>query len=367
MGLGRGIRRGAGPLRLPWGWAPYIVVLSPGVCRGAGPLRSPWGWAPEVAVGPGPCNRRGAGAGIRRWAGPWKSSWGWCICRCVGVDGPCVSSYPHGVSLSLKQPRHDRRDLGAFAAVWERMGFVSPRTPMGIPYPPSGPGRTGGFGCIRRCVGVDGPCVSSYPHGAALSPKRPKQDQRDSGVCAAVWNGWVGVSSYPHVASLSPKRPRQDRRDSGVSAAVSRWMGYMSPRTPAGRRYPPSGLGTTGGTRVSPPLCGSGWALCLLVPPRGIPIPEMAQVGPVGLGCIRPCVGVDGLRVSSYPHGASLSPKQPRQDRRDSGVSAALWGWLGPVHTLFLHRASLSLIGPRRTGGNRLFPPQCGGTKRATR
>ena len=60
-----------------------------------------------------------------------------------GVDGPYVSSYSHGASLSPKRPRQDRRDSGVSAAVWEWMGLVSPRTPTGRPYPPSGPGRMG--------------------------------------------------------------------------------------------------------------------------------------------------------------------------------------------------------------------------------
>ena len=43
-----------------------------------------------------------------------------------------------------------------------------------------------------------------------------------------------------------------------------------------------------------PPLCGSGWTLCILVLPRGVAIPQAAQAGPEGLGCIRRCVGVAG-------------------------------------------------------------------------
>ena len=38
----------------------------------------------------------------------------------------------------------------------------------------------------------------------------------------------------------------------------------------------------------------------------------------------------------------SLSPKRPRHDRWDSGVSAVVWEWLGPMHTSFSHGASLS-------------------------
>ena len=43
-----------------------------------------------------------------------------------------------------------------------------------------------------------------------------------------------------------------------------------------------------------------------------------------------------------FSHGAPLSPKRSRQDQRDSVVSAAVWGWLDLVHTWFSHGASLS-------------------------
>ena len=51
-----------------------------------------------------------------------------------------------------------------------------------------------------------------------------------------------------------------------------------------------------------------------------------------------------------FSQGASLSPKRPTHDRRDSGVSAAEWEWLTPVHTWFSHGESLSA---RRPGQDR--------------
>ena len=52
---------------------------------------------------------------------------------------------PHGASLSPKRPWQDRRDLGVSAAVWGEKGTTSiPDPPKGRPYPPDGPGRTGG-------------------------------------------------------------------------------------------------------------------------------------------------------------------------------------------------------------------------------
>ena len=205
-----------------------------------------------------------------------------------------VSSYPHGAPLSPKGPNQDRRDSGVSAAVWGWMVCVSPRTPTGRPYPPRGPTRTGGTRVYPPlCGGGWCACLLVSPRGVPI-PQAAQAGLQGLGCI----RGCVGVE------------------------------GVVSPRTPTGRPYPPSGAGRTGGTRVYPPLCGGGWCACLLVPPRGAPIPQTAQAGPEGLGCIRGCVGVDGVRVSSYPHGASLSPKRPNQDRRDWGVSAAVWGWM---------------------------------------
>ena len=41
--------------------------------------------------------------------------------------------------------------------------------------------------------------------------------------------------------------------------------------------------------------------------PTGRPYPSVAQAGPEGLGCNRPCVGEGPLHVPPNPHGASLS------------------------------------------------------------
>ena len=74
------------------------------------------------------------------------------------------------------------------------------------------------------------PTRNLFSHGASQSPKRPMQNQRDSGVSAVVWE-WLRLvrTLFSHRASLSPKRPRQDRRDSGVSAAVWEWRDLVSP------------------------------------------------------------------------------------------------------------------------------------------
>ena len=63
------------------------------------------------------------------------------------------------------------------------------------------------------------------PHDASLTPKRPRQDQRDSCVSASVWGG-KGRSIIPKLPTgrpYPPNGPDRTRGDSGVSAAV--WGG----------------------------------------------------------------------------------------------------------------------------------------------
>ena len=159
---------------------------------------------------------------------------------------------------------------------------------------------------------------TSFSHGASLSLKRPMHHRMNSGVSAAVWE-WLGPmhTSFSQGASLSLKRPRQDRRNSAVSTDVWGWLDLVYPPSPTGRPYSPSGPSTTEGTQVYPPLCGNCGTLCIVVLPRGVPIPQAAQARPEGLGFIRGCVGVGGPMRTTFSHGASLSPKRARQDRRD--------------------------------------------------
>ena len=244
----------------------------------------------------------------------------------MGVDGSCVTSYSNGASLASKQPREDCRDSGASAAVWEWMRSVSPRTPTGRPYAPSGPGRTPGtrvypplcgsgfflcllvlpratpipqtaqrgvdeLGCNRRSGGFAGPDVLSCFNRAPICPERPRLSRRDWGASPAVWElmGFVSPRT-PTARPLCPKRPRQQLRDWGASAAVWDLMGSVCPCTPTGRPHPPNSPDRTVETQVHPPLCRTGLNLCLLVLPGGLPMPNAAQAGLEELGCIRRCV-----------------------------------------------------------------------------
>ena len=65
--------------------------------------------------------------------------------------------------------------------------------------------------------------------------------------------------------------------------------------------------------------------------------------------------------VSSKPPRGVPIPPRPKQGRRDSGVSAAVWGVGGVVPPQNPHGESLSPRGPSRAGGTRVYPPLCGG------
>ena len=139
---------------------------------------------------------------------------------------------------------------------WTLRILVLPRC---VPIPQAAHAGPEGLGCMCRCVGVAGPCVSSFlvlPRGVRI----------------------------PQAAEAKPEGLGCIRRCVGVAGPYA-----------------------------------------YLVIPRGVPI---HQAAPEGLGCIRRCVGVAGSCVCSFSHGAPLSPKRPRQDRGNSGVSAAMWEWL---------------------------------------
>ena len=165
-------------------------------------------------------------------------------------------------------------------------------------------------------------------------------------------------------------------------------------RSPTGCRYPPSGPGSTGGTRVYLPLCGSWWTMCILVLPRAVLIPHMARAGLEGLECIRHCVRVCGPCVFWVPTGHPYPPcgpgrsggtqvypplcgsrravaylvlsrgvpipQYPRQDRRDLGASAAVWEWLDLVYPRSPTGRPYPQRGPGKTRGTRVYPPLCG-------
>ena len=64
--------------------------------------------------------------------------------------------------------------------------------------------------------------------------------------------------------------------------------------------------------------------------PTGRPYPSAARAGPEGLGCNRRCVGGGPDCVPPKPPQGFPIPPRPRQDRRDSGVTAVVQGGTSP-------------------------------------
>ena len=65
-----------------------------------------------------------------------------------------------------------------------------PVLPCGVPIPQAARIGPDGLGCIRRCVGVAAPCVSSFSHGASLSrsgPGRPGGTRVYLLLCGSGW------------------------------------------------------------------------------------------------------------------------------------------------------------------------------------
>ena len=138
--------------------------------------------------------------------------------------------------------------------------------------------------------------------------------------------GWCGVSSKAPRGVPIPPWPKQDRRNSGVSAAPWGWTVWCLLKTHTGLSL--RGPSRTGGNQVYPPLCEGEWCSVSSKPPRGVPIPP-----------------------------------RPRQDRRDSSVSAAVWGWMVRVSPKTPMGRPYPTNGPGRTGGTRVYPPLCGGER----
>ena len=126
------------------------------------------------------------------------------------------------------------------------------------------------------------------------------------------------------------------------------------PQIPTGRPYPSAAQAGPEGLGCNRRCVGEGPLRVPTKTPTGRPYPSAAQAGPEGLGCSRRCVGEGPLRVPPRPPRGVPIPPRPRQDRRDSGVTAAVWGRDLSVCPQDPHGASLSLRGPGRTGGTRV-------------
>ena len=97
------------------------------------------------------------------------------------------------------------------------------------------------------------------------------------------------------------------------------------PIIPHGASLSLRGPGRTGGTRVQPPLCGGGTSRCAHNPPGGVPIPPRPRQDRRDSGATAAVWGWNVSCAHNPPRGVPIPPR-PRQDRRDSGATAAVWG-----------------------------------------
>ena len=82
--------------------------------------------------------------------------------------------------------------------------------------------------------------------------------------------------------------------------------------------------------------------------PRGVPIPPQPRLDRRDSGVTAAVWGKE--KYLTNPRGVPIPPR-PRLDRRNSGVTAAVWG---KEKYLTTQGASLSLRGPNWTGGTRV-------------
>ena len=231
----------------------------------------------------------------------------------------------------------------------------------GVPIPQAAQAGPEGLGCIHRCVGVAGPCAYLVLPRGALIPQTAQAGPEGLGcIRRCVRVAGPCVSSLSHGAPVFPQRPRHDRGDSGLSAAVQGWLDLVSHRSPTASRYPPSGRGRAGGTRVYPPLWEGGWALCIPCFPTGRHYPRAAQAGPQGLGCIRRCVGGRRWQPTSVPTGRPYPPSglsSTGGTRMCPPLCGSGWALCKPCSP---PGRPYPPHGPGMTGGTRVYPPLCG-------
>ena len=178
--------------------------------------------------------------------------------------------------------------------------------------------------------------VQSYriPPGASPSTEQPRRDPRDQGVSAAVW----GEAGSPIVHETPRGVPIPQKAHAGpeglgcIRCFVGRSWKFNHAGATTGPPYPPNSPSRTGGTWMYSPLCGQERE----VQSYPTPAPE-ASLWPErprqdlrnsGLSAAE-WEGAGSSMVYSTHHGAYLSPKLPMQDRRDSGVCAAVWRGAG--------------------------------------
>ena len=274
-----------------------------------------------------------------------------CLGSCLGHSadrgapwrGPCTIELPNPPHKAADTPDSFRSCLGRLgietargAAIYSWLSKSSPHSGGYTRVPPIllPPSSTNVLCCIRVCMERRRKCNHTRaPNRASLSPKRPKQESEALGRIRRCMGRGLKFNhtlppppprglSIPQTAPVGPQGLGCIRRCIGTTCNFNCTYPFT------GRPYPRNGPGGAGATRVYPPLCGEDLEVqSHPTPPEGRPY---LRNGPNKTGGTRmylpPCR--DELEVQSQmaPAGGVPIPKGPGQDRRDSGVSAAMWG-----------------------------------------
>ena len=251
---------------------------------------------------------------------------------------------------------------------WELETGTYRAPPRGLRIPKTARAGPEGLGCIPRSLGRSWRFNHTRPplDGASLSPKWPTQDQRDWGVSAAMWGG-AGSSIIPDPPRRGVPIPQMAHAGPEGLGCTCRCVGrsWKSNRTrrPQGASYAPKGPVKAAGTRLSAPLCGEEIEVQSHPNPlTGVPIPQTAQPGPEGPGCIRRCVGKSWKCNHSRPPPEGR-PHPPNCPERAEGLGCICRCVGGDGNSIVRGTPTGRPYlpnGPGRSGGTRVSPPPCG-------
>ena len=201
---------------------------------------------------------------------------------------------------------------------------------QGVHIPQMAQARPEGLKRIRPCVGeLEEPDHTRNPPQRGVPiPQTAQAGPRGLAFirCSVGRSSKSKCTQQPDGVSLSPRRLRQDWRDSGVSAAVWARLETQS----------------------------------FTAPPRGVPIPQTAQAGPEGIGCLRRCLRrIWKFNHTRRPTGPAYPPNDPRSTGELGCIRLCVGGAGNPVAHGTPTGRPYPPSGPGRTGGTRVYPPLC--------
>ena len=233
----------------------------------------------------------------------------------------------------------------------ETKSYTAP--PQGVPIPQTAQARPEGLGCIRRYVGRSLKCNHTRPPPRAVPIPQTAQAGREGPACIrrSVGRSWKSnhTPSPPRGVHV-PKTAKAGPEALGcIRCCAGKSWNVIVLGSPTGRHYPPNGPGTPEGRAC----VGRSWKPNHTRTPSDVPIPKLPGQDHRTRMYLPRC-GED-LEVPSHatpPTGPPHPPNRPRHDRRDAGVSAAVWG---AARNPIVHGTPYPPNRPDRTGVTHAF------------